>query len=144
MTERNTEDGRLWQPTWTQAVTDFGGEDEEPPFDDVTVRTRVPASIVGSQVRAELSNRFGDDPVLIAHAAIMIGERSVDVAFDRQRDAPLSTPSWGRAGLSRFDDDVLTTPGVTHVVIAYNSNDWGPPGRPNSSPTKAEKTSGWR
>lgn len=35
----------------------------------------------------------------------------------------------GRAGLSRFDEDVIGTAGVTHVVIAYNSNDWGLPDR---------------
>ncbi|MDR1449863.1 MAG: GDSL-type esterase/lipase family protein [Propionibacteriaceae bacterium] len=44
-------------------------------------------------------------------------------------DAPPKTPSWGRAGLARFDEDVLGTHGVSHVVIAYNSNDWGLPGR---------------
>jgi lysophospholipase L1-like esterase len=44
-------------------------------------------------------------------------------------DAPPPTPSWGRAGLSRFDEDVLGTDGATHVVVAYNSNDWGLPGR---------------
>lgn len=44
-------------------------------------------------------------------------------------DAPPQTPSWGRSGLSRFDEDILQTHGVTHVVIAYNSNDWGLPGR---------------
>jgi lysophospholipase L1-like esterase len=43
-------------------------------------------------------------------------------------DAPPQAPSWGRAGLARFGDDVLGTAGATHVVIAYNSNDWGLPG----------------
>jgi lysophospholipase L1-like esterase len=52
------------------------------------------------------------------------------IAGNRIRlDAPPPTPSWGRAGLSRFDEDVLGTHGVTHLVIAYNSNDWGLPGR---------------
>jgi lysophospholipase L1-like esterase len=37
-------------------------------------------------------------------------------------------PSWGRSGLSRFDDDVLGTAGVTHVVLAHASNDIGLPG----------------
>ena len=65
MSERTTEKGMLWQATWTQAMTDFRGEDEEQPFADVTVRMTVPASIGGSYVRVELSNRFGDEPVLI-------------------------------------------------------------------------------
>lgn len=41
------------------------------------------------------------------------------------RNAPPQTPWWGQAGLARFDDDVLGTPRSTHLVIAYNSNDWG-------------------
>lgn len=278
-----TEDETSWVPTWTQAMTDFRGEDDELPFDDVTVRMTVPASIGGSPVRVELSNRFGDEPVRIGRGAIGVGDQSFEIAFDRQRsiklpagesrwtdpieltvehrdevvvdlylpeptpyttangftfdrslpgdfagsrefplegstptevdasrefpatnpdstldpdgtgwslppggpflrtievagvkpravivalggsstamgwpqhtaallaadariavinrgisgnrirlDAPQSTPSWGRAGLSRFDEDVLGTHGVTHLVIAYNSNDWGLPGR---------------
>ena len=283
MSEQTFQDGKRWQPAWTQAMTDFRGDDEEPPFDDVTVRMAVPASIGGSHVRAELSNRFGDESVLVGRGAITVGERSLDIAFDARCsteipagesrwtdpieltakhgddvvvdlylprrtpyatangftferstpgdfvgsrefplhgsslegidesrelpasnaeagsapdgtgwslppggpflrtievlgvepnavmvclgssstamgwpqytagllpaeariavlnrgiagnrilfDAPPSTPSWGRAGLSRFDEDVLGTTGVTHVVIAYNSNDWGLPGR---------------
>ncbi len=284
--ERNTEDRVLWQPTWTQAVSDFGGEDDEPGFDDVTVRMSVPASIGGDRVRAELSNRFGVEPVLIGRAAIGIRDRFLAATFDGEHavriqpgesrwtdpipltvqhgdevvvdlylptptsyvtaagfrfdrsmpgdfagshefplegsepeaidesrefpaantgaepepdgtgwslpsggpflrtievagiratavivalggsstamgwpqyaadllpaeakiavvnrgisgnrirlDAPSQTPSWGLSGLSRFDEDVLGTAGVTHVAIAYNSNDWGLPGRVTS------------
>jgi lysophospholipase L1-like esterase len=273
-----------WYPTWTQAVSDYRGEDDEAPFDDVTVRMTVPASISGGRVRVELSNRFGDAPVQISHAAVAVGggasaeltfggQRSVDLpagqsrwsdpaelavahgdavvidihlpeptayataggfryerslpgdfvgaspfplegstpeAVDEARefpapktgtdsaadesgwslpaggpflrtvevsgdepravvvclggsstamgwpqytaaalpadariavvnrgisgnrirlDAPAAMPSWGQAGLTRFDDDVLGTAGATHLVIAYNSNDWGLPGR---------------
>jgi lysophospholipase L1-like esterase len=256
-----------WQATWTQAMTDFRGEDEEPPFDDVTVRLTVPASIGGSPVRAELSNRFGDEPVLIGRATIQAGGQSAGVTFGGQEateippgqsrrtdpvgltvrpgdevgvdlylprptpyvtangfrfqratrpgdcagapgfpaprtgtglaaegtgwslpsggpflravevagpqasavvvclgasittmgwpqltaarlpaearvavlnrgipgnrlrlDAPPGHASWGRSGLSRFDEDVLGTAGVTHVVLAYASNDIGLPG----------------
>jgi lysophospholipase L1-like esterase len=287
VSEHGNEGGMSWVPTWTQAMTDFRGEDDEPPFDGVTVRMTVPASIGGSRVRAELSNRFGDEPVRIGRGAIGAGGRSFQIAFAGQRlteipagesrwtdpveltvshgddvvvdlylpgptpcttangftfdrsvpgdfagsrnfplagpvpaeageprefpaasnaastggrpepdgtgwslppggpflrtievagagakavvvclggsstamgwpqytaallpaeariavvnrgiagnrirlDAPQPTPSWGRAGLSRFDEDVLGTHGVTHLVIAYNSNDWGLPGR---------------
>lgn len=45
------------------------------------------------------------------------------------RDAPPATPSWGPAGLSRFGDDVLATHAATHLVIAFNNNDWSLPGR---------------
>ncbi len=254
-------DDLVWQPTWTQAMTDFRSEDEEQPFGDVTVRMTVPASIGGSHIRAELSNCFGEEPVLIGRGAIMVGDQSVDITFGGKRsihipvgqsrwtdpialtvnhcedvcidlyfpeptpyatangftfqrsmpgdfagshefraigasptadpdgtgwslppggpflrtievagskadavivclggsstamgwpqfasamlladarisilnrgiagnrlrfDAPSIHPSWGRSGLSRFDGDVLGTRGITHVVVAYNSND---------------------
>ncbi|WP_208452268.1 GDSL-type esterase/lipase family protein [Burkholderia gladioli] len=279
------EHGLHWQPTWTQAMTDFRGDDEERPFADVTVRMTVPASIGGSHVRVELSNRFGDEPVLIGRGAIGSGGQFGDMAFDGQRrieiqageslwsdpveiavhhgdevvvdlylpeptpyatangftfdrsppgdfvgsgafpttntgvrpepdgtgwslpaggpflrtvevagaeakavivclggsstamgwpqytaarlpadarvavlnrgiagnrillDSPQQTPSWGRAGLSRFDEDVLGTHGVTHLVIAYNSNDWGLPGRITSMdemPTLDQLIAGYR
>lgn len=265
--EHGNEDDMIWVPAWTQAVADFRGEDDEPSFDNVTVRMTVPASIGGSRVRAELSNRFGDEPVRIGRGAAGVGDQFAEIAFDGRRsieipagesrwtdpaeltvshgdkvvidlympeptpyataggfrfdrsvpgdfagsrefpatnagakpepdgtgwslpaggpflrtievagaeakavivclggsstamgwpqytaallppdariavlnrgipgnrirlDAPEPTPSWGRAGLSRFDEDVLGTRGVTHVVIAYNSNDWSLPGR---------------
>ena len=268
MSRHAGEESPCWQPTWAQAMTDFRGDDEEPPFDDLTIRMTVPASIGGSQLRLELSNRFGDAPVLIGRGAVMVGDQTASIAFEGQRsteipvgasqwtdpinlavrhcddvvvdlylpgptpyvtangfrfdraarpgdfvgsrslatrdtsatpepdgtdwslpaggpflrtievagdkaravivalgasstamgwpqytadllpaeariaivnrgiagnrirlDAPQSASSWGRAGLSRFDEDVLETAGVTHVVIAYNSNDWGLPGR---------------
>lgn len=260
----------IWQPTWTQAMTDFRGEDEESPFEDVTIRMTVPASIGGSHVRTELSNRFGDEPVLIGRSAITVSGRSVAITFGGEHsiqipvgesqwtdpveltinhsedvwldlyfpertpyatangftfqrsipgdfvgshkfqavgpkpaidadgmgwslppggpflrtievagskadaaivclggsstamgwpqftsallpsdakisvlnrgiagnrlrfDAPSIHPSWGRSGLSRFDEDVLGTRDITHVVVAYNSNDWGLPGRVTS------------
>lgn len=261
-------DDLFWQPTWTQAMTDFRGKDEEPPFEEISVRMAVPASIGGSHIRAELSNRFGDEPVLIGRDAITIGGRAVSITFGAEHstqtpagqsqwtdtvalvvnqsddlwldlyfperpmrrptglhfnarslatswdrinfkrsapsprltptewvgrsprrsfsadhrscslpgarsdrmfgqfkhgngmpqftrallpadarisvanrgiagtrlrfDAPPMHRSWGRSGLSRFDEDVLGTRGVTHVVIAYNSNDLGLPGRVTS------------
>jgi lysophospholipase L1-like esterase len=109
---RATEDGMRWQPTWTQAMTDFRGEDEEQPFADVTVRMTVPSSIGGSYVRAELSNRFGDEPVLIGRGAIGVGDRSLDIAFDGQRSTEIP------AGESRRTDPIELT--VNHgddVVI---------------------------
>lgn len=277
--------GLDWAPAWGQAVSDYRGEDDEPGFDDVTVRMTVPASIGGTRIRVELSNRFADAPVRIGHAAIGVGDRFVNATvngrhaleipagvsrwtdpielpvakgddvlvdvylpdptpyataagfcFDRslpgdfvgshpfplegstpgtvdesrespapnpgtdagaepeetgwslpaggpflrtievagiqphavivafggsstamgwpqytagrlpadariavvnrgipgnriRLDAPSPTPSWGAAGLNRFDDDVLGTARATHLVIAYNSNDWSLPGR---------------
>jgi lysophospholipase L1-like esterase len=301
VSEHGNEVGTSWVPAWTQAMTDFRGEDDEPPFDDVTVRMTVPASIGGSRVRAELSNRFGDEPVRIGRGAIGVGGQFVGITFGGQRpveipagesrwtdpveltvshgddvvvdlylpepapyatangftfdrstpgdfagsrnfplagptpgetgespefpatdtgtrpeldgtgwslppggpflrtievdgagakavvvclgssstamgwpqytaallsadariavlnrgiagnrirlDAPKQTPSWGRSGLSRFDEDVLGTRGVTHLVIAYNSNDWGLPGRItplDEMPTLDQLTAGYR
>ena len=290
-----------WYPAWTQAVSDFRGEDDEPPFDDQTVRMTVQAGIGGDRVRAEFSNRFADGPIVIGHGAITAGGRTAEVAFEGRRsvsippgesrwtdpielavahggevvvdlylpeptayttaggfrfersahgdfagslafppegatleeidaarefpapntgdaatqdgtdwslppggpflrtievagdepravvvclggsstamgwpqytaaalpaearitvvnrgisgnrirlDAPEGHPSWGRAGLARFDDDVLGTSGATHLVIAYNSNDWGLPGRVTSideMPTLAQVIDGYR
>ncbi|HWH26171.1 MAG TPA: GDSL-type esterase/lipase family protein [Pseudolysinimonas sp.] len=39
---------------------------------------------------------------------------------------------FGRAGLTRFDDDVLNTSGVTHSIIALGTNDLGHPGSPSA------------
>ena len=100
---RVTEDGMRWQPAWTQAMTDFRGDDEEQPFADVTVRMTVPASIGGSHVRAELSNRFGDEPVLIGRGAISVGDRSLDIAFDGQRSTEIP------AGESRWTEPIYLT-----------------------------------
>lgn len=258
--------GMDWVPAWGQAVSDHRGDGDEPGFDDVTVRMSVPAGIGGDRVRAQLSNRFSDEPVRIGRAAIGVAGRFSPVTFDGRSwaeipagmtvwtdpvdlavqhgddvtidlylpeptpyataggfrfdraapgdrtgtsplpggssapdadddgsgwslpaggpflrtvevagtearavvvafgssstamgwpqyvaelltgdariavvnrgiagnrillDAPPQAPSWGRAGLARFDDDVLGTAGTTHLVIAYNSNDWGLPG----------------
>ena len=84
-------------------MTDFRGDDEEQPFADVTVRMTVPASIGGSHVRAELSNRFGDEPVLIGRGAISVGDRSLDIAFDGQRSGEIP------AGESRWTDPIDLT-----------------------------------
>ncbi|MHB8187284.1 MAG: putative quinol monooxygenase [Dermatophilaceae bacterium] len=92
--------GMRWQPTWTQAMTDFRGEDDEPPFDNVTVRMTVPVSIGGSHVRAELSNRFGDEPVLIGRGAIKVGDESFDIAFDGRPTTEIP------AGESRWTDPI--------------------------------------
>ncbi|WP_284739993.1 GDSL-type esterase/lipase family protein [Amycolatopsis sp. RTGN1] len=101
-----------WQATWTQAMTDFRGDDEEPPFADVAVRMTVPASIGGSHVRAELSNRFGDEPVLIGHGAIGVGDQSLDITFDGQRSVEIP------AGESWWTDPVELTVGRSdHVVV---------------------------
>src|SRR5207253_8701351 len=43
--------GLDWAPAWGQAVSDYRDEDDEPDFDNVTVRMTVPASIGGSHVR---------------------------------------------------------------------------------------------
>lgn len=84
--------------------------------------------------------------LLPAEARIAVLNRGI--AGNRIRlDAPQPTPSWGRAGLSRFDEDVLGTHGVTHLMIAYNSNDWGLPGRITSldeMPTLDQLIAGYR
>ncbi|MBV9793289.1 MAG: GDSL family lipase [Actinobacteria bacterium] len=110
-----TRDGLRWRATWTQAMTDFRGDDEEPPFADVTVRLTVPASIGGRYVRVELSNRFGDEPVLIGRGAITAGGQVAEVAFDGQPAAKIP------AGRSRWTDPVELTvrPGDEVIIDLY-------------------------
>lgn len=97
-----------WRATWTQAVTDFRGDDEEPPLRDVTVRMTVPASIGGTHLRVELSNRFGDEAVHIGKGVITLAERSVEVSFD------------GRASVDIPAGESLRT---DPVAIAVEHND---------------------
>jgi hypothetical protein len=103
MNEHINDDGMRWQSMWTQAMTDFRGEDEEQPFADVTVRMTVPSSIGGNYVRAELSNRFGVEPVLIGRGAIIVGDQSPNIAFDGQHSTEIP------AGESRWTDPIELT-----------------------------------
>ena len=51
------------------------------------------------------------------------------IAGNRLRaDPDPSIASFGRSGLSRFDEDVLGTAGATDVVVALGTNDLGLPG----------------
>ena len=54
---------------------------------------------------------------------------NLGIAGNRLRlDPTPEIASFGRSGLSRFDDDVLGAAGVTDVVIALGTNDLGLPG----------------
>lgn len=79
-----------WCPTWTQAITDFGSDSDEPPFDDVTVRLSVPASLGGERVRIELSNQFGTEPVTIGRAAITVDGEVRALGFGQQSSIVLA------------------------------------------------------
>jgi hypothetical protein len=78
-------------------------EDEEQPFAGVTVRMTVPSSIGGNYVRAELSNRFGDEPVLIGRGAIRVGDQYLDIAFGGEHSIEIP------AGESRWTDSIELT-----------------------------------
>ncbi|MEF2978054.1 GDSL-type esterase/lipase family protein [Subtercola sp. YIM 133946] len=80
-------------------------------------------------------------------ANLLAGDRDVvmlnlGIAGNRLRvDPGPETASFGRSGLSRFDDDVLAIAGVTDVVIALGTNDLGLPGSVTPAdelPTAAE------
>jgi hypothetical protein len=124
-----------WEPTWTQAITDFHGEDDEPPFDDVTVRMTMPATFGGSAVRAELSNRFGHEPVRIVGAPspgfscrTRAGEWMRFAGQRRQSGSDLlqrsSDVDGGRAGIGAAHGALaMTTPGDTSMAnLAEVSN----------------------
>lgn len=90
-----------WHASWTQAMTDVRGMGD--PLADVTLRTHVTASIGGSHVRLELSNRFGDEPVLIGRVSVAVHGRSLPAPFDGQSSATVA------AGTSRWSDPVELT-----------------------------------
>jgi hypothetical protein len=106
VSETMNDNGELWQPTWTQAMTDFHAEDEEAPFENVTVRMALPASIGGDRVRIELSNQFGTEPVRIGRSVIGVGGRSVDLEFGGSGAVDI------RAGRSVWSDPSALT--ITH------------------------------
>ncbi len=70
------------------------------------------------------------------------------IAGNRLRaDPDASIASFGRSGLSRFDEDVVATAGATDVVIALGTNDLGLPGTAaplTELPTAAEMIDTYR
>ncbi|ROP74612.1 GDSL-type esterase/lipase family protein [Curtobacterium sp. PhB115] len=70
------------------------------------------------------------------------------IAGNRLRHgAPFPMTVFGRAGLARFDDDVLGTSGVTDVVLALGTNDLGHPGSTaplDELPTAEDLVAGYR
>lgn len=70
-------------------------------------------------------------PELLAQRLQSAG-RNVSVVNASMVANPLTRPfpGGGEAGLARFDRDVLSVPGITHVILADAANDIGQPGGP--------------
>jgi len=105
----------VWRPTWTQAVSDYRGEDDEAPFEDATVRMTLPASIGGRQVRIELSNQYSDEPARLGHVAVGSAGVFADMTVDGEPLVVLP------AGRSVWTDpvDLSIAEGADVVVDVY-------------------------
>lgn len=67
---------------------------------------------------------------LLRGAGIALLNRGISGNRLRRDSAGQAGGFFGPAGLSRFNDDVLKTAGITHAVIALGTNDLGHPGTP--------------
>jgi lysophospholipase L1-like esterase len=72
-------------------------------FTDVTLRMRVVAGLSGDHVRLELSNRFGDLPLVVGRAEIAVGDTAVLASFEGRGTATIP------AGQARWTDPVALT-----------------------------------
>ncbi|MFJ3033886.1 GDSL-type esterase/lipase family protein [Curtobacterium pusillum] len=87
-----------WNATWGQAISDYVVAQRI--LDDVTVRIDAPASIGGSALRIELSNRFGPEPVTIDHSGVASTAGSADTLWSGSRSVTLAP------GETRWSDAV--------------------------------------
>ncbi len=83
-----------WTASWTQAMSNLDGF--RGPLDDVTLRSEIAASTGGTQVRLELSNRYGADPVTIGRGSMTVAgqARSVTVGGSAPFEIPAGGPVW--------------------------------------------------
>jgi lysophospholipase L1-like esterase len=102
-----------WQSSWVRPMADVRAF--EVSFTDVTIRTKAVAGLTGNRLRVELSNRFGDVPLLVGRSAITVEGRSVTVRFNGQE--AVSIP----AGQTRWTDslDLATRRGDEVLVDLY-------------------------
>jgi lysophospholipase L1-like esterase len=101
-----------WKATWGQAISDYVVAQRT--LDDVTVRIDTPASIGGSALRIELSNRFGTEPVTVDHSGVATAAGSADTLWEGSRRVTLAP------GETRWSDpaDVAVVAGETiHVDL---------------------------
>jgi lysophospholipase L1-like esterase len=84
-----TKEGKTvtWTAGWTQALTDVSAMQKS--FENVTLRMRPTATIAGEGLRFELKNEFGTDPVVVGHAAVTVGGRTLSATFDGNAQATI-------------------------------------------------------
>ncbi|KQO64141.1 GDSL-type esterase/lipase family protein [Curtobacterium sp. Leaf261] len=73
-------DTTAWAATWGQALPDVRSDSET--FTDVSLRSTLRVGIGGEQVRLEFSNEYGDQPLVIGHAAVTTNGRTAFARFD--------------------------------------------------------------
>lgn len=102
-----------WQSSWVRPMADVRAF--EASFTDVTIRIRAVAGLGGKRLRVELSNQFGDTPLVIGRSAVTVRDRSVTALFEGQEAVTVPV------GQTKWTDpvDVATTRGDEVLVDLY-------------------------
>jgi len=130
------------QTAYVSPAGDFTGSAEFPAVDRFANRFFLSGVMVEASAPARAIVAFGDSITDGTNSTVNANSRWPDVLSRRLRQAglPLAVLNQGIAGnrvltdglgasaLARFDRDVLSQPGVSHVVIFLGINDIGIPG----------------
>ena len=83
-----------WTTGWVRPMADMSVFAET--VDDVTLRVRAVAGSAGPRLRVELSNAFGDEPLVIGRVVVTVGSELVEASFDGKKatSIPAGVSSW--------------------------------------------------
>src|SRR5262249_51547328 len=133
------------QTAYLSAAGDFTASSAFPAVDTFSHRFFLTGVMVETDAPARAIVTFGDSITDGTNSTVNANNRWPDVLARRLKDAagaPIAvlnqgisgnrvlSDGAGVSGLARFDRDVLSQPGVSHVVIFFGINDIGFPGSP--------------
>ncbi|MBF4588288.1 GDSL-type esterase/lipase family protein [Curtobacterium sp. VKM Ac-2887] len=99
-----------WVTGWVRPMADVRAFADQ--VEDVTLRYRVMSGATGSRVRFELSNVFGDGPLVVGGAALTVDGESVQASFSGKDSTVIA------AGMSVWADPVvLPTRTSAEIVV---------------------------
>ena len=130
------------QTAYVSAAGDFTASSEFPAVDKFTSRFFLAGVMVEPSSRARAIVTFGDSITDGSNSTVNANRRWPDVLARRLKEAgaPVAVLNQGISGnrvlsdgagtsaLARFERDVLSQPGISHVVILLGINDIGWPG----------------
>ncbi len=130
------------QTAYVSAAGDFTASSEFPAVDRFTSRFFLAGVMVDPSSRARAIVTFGDSITDGSNSTVNANRRWPDVLARRLKEAgaPVAVLNQGISGnrvlsdgagtsaLARFERDVLSQPGISHVVILLGINDIGWPG----------------